>query len=181
MSRRRKEWSPLVATACSEGYADSARLLIEHGADLKKRRTAWPSMPQQEMATPTSSKPCLPRDSPRTKTSWDSVLISAYAHPEAMKELLAAGADLNAKCKCAGGRTTLMISGLNGCPKAVDFLLASGADVNAKDDNGHTALDLMLADTRPEWLPRNSFEKNQLLGIVDTLRKAGAKESGIVR
>ena len=31
----RKEWSPLIA-ACSGGYAESARLLIENGADLKR-------------------------------------------------------------------------------------------------------------------------------------------------
>jgi hypothetical protein len=35
------------------------------------------------------------------------------------------------------------------------------------------------ADTRTEWMPRSSVEKARLLGIVDVLRKSGAKESGL--
>ena len=72
-----------------------------------------------------------------------------------------------------------MVSAINSCPDTVTLLIAAGADVNEKDDNGHTVLDLMLADTRTEWMPRSPFEKDQLLSIIDTLRKAGAKESGL--
>jgi ankyrin repeat protein len=173
----RQDWSPLIA-ACSGGYAESARLLIEHGASLKRDGlTALDAAASNGQADAINA--LLEKGLSVDKKVLGECLSSAYSHPQAMKTLISAGADLNAKCTCPGGRTALMISAINGCPETVDLLIGAGADVNAKDDNGHTALDLMLADTRTEWMPRSSVEKARLLGIADVLRKSGAKESGL--
>jgi len=173
----RKEWSPLIA-ACSAGYAESARLLIEHGADLKRDGLlALDDAARNGQADAIDT--LLSKGLSVDKKFLGECLSSACSNPQAMKRLISAGADPNAKCGCPGGRTALMVSALNGYPESVTLLIAAGADLNAKDDNGHTVLDLMLADTRSEWMPHTSFEKAQLLGVVDALRKTGAKESGL--
>jgi ankyrin repeat protein len=173
----RQDWSPLVA-ACTGGYAESAGLLIEHGANLKRD-----GLIALDAAATTGQagaiKTLLSEGLNVDKKALGECLSSAYAHSQAMKELISAGADLNTKCTCPGGRTALMISAINGCPETVDLLIGAGADLNAKDDNGHTVLDLMLANTRTEWMPRTSIEKATLLSIVDVLRKSGAKETGL--
>jgi len=173
----RKEWSPLIA-ACSGGYAESARLLIEHGADLKRDGLlALDDAARNGHADAIDL--LLSKKISVDKKFLGECLSSACSNPQAMERLISAGADPSAKCGCPGGRTALMVSAINGYPESVALLIAAGADLNAKDDNGHTVLDLMLADTRSEWMPRTSLERAQLLGIVDTLRKAGAKESGL--
>lgn len=173
----RKEWSPLIA-ACSAGYAESARLLIDHGADLKRDGlSALDGAARNGQADAIDT--LLSKGLSVDKKFLGECLSSACSSPRAMKRLISAGADPNAKCGCPGGRTALMVSALNGYPESVALLIAADADLNSKDNNGHTVLDLMLADTRSEWIPRTSFEKAQLLGIIDSLRKAGAKESGL--
>ena len=61
-----------------------------------------------------------------------------YDSLEAMKVLIAAGADVNAKDKY--GITTLMHVAENGLLDEVKLLIDAGADVNAKDEWGQTAL-----------------------------------------
>lgn len=61
-----------------------------------------------------------------------------------VKELLAKGADVNAKDNMFG-RTALMWASENGHLELVQALLAKGADVNAKDNKGETALSLVKA------------------------------------
>lgn len=173
----RKDWSPLIA-ACTDGNAESARLLIEHGADLKRDGLlALDGAARHGSAEAIDA--LLSKKISVDKKFLGECLSTAYSSPHAMKVLIAAGADPNAKCSCPGGRTALMVSAINGYPESVALLIASGVDLNAKDDNGHTVLDLMLADTRSDWMPRSSSEKARLLGIIDTLRKAGAKETGL--
>jgi ankyrin repeat protein len=57
---------------------------------------------------------------------------------EAVKEFLAAGADVNAKDD--GELTPLHLAALEGQKEIVELLISSDADVNAKDDNGWTSL-----------------------------------------
>ncbi|MDP7135553.1 MAG: ankyrin repeat domain-containing protein, partial [Planctomycetota bacterium] len=59
---------------------------------------------------------------------------------EAVKQAIAAGADVNAKAK--GGSTPLHAATDKGHKEIAEILIANGADVNAKDDNsGSTPLD----------------------------------------
>lgn len=179
----RKEWSPSVMSpliaASYGGYPETVRILIEHGADLKRD-----GLIALDAAARTGSTEAidmlLSKGVKADKKTLGECLSSAYPHPQAIKKFISLGVDLNAKCTCAGGRTALMIAAINGCPESVNVLIGAGADLNAKDDKGHTVLDLILAETRSEdWLPRNSVKKARILGIVDTLRKAGGKESGL--
>jgi len=57
---------------------------------------------------------------------------------EAVKRLLAKGADVNAKDNW--GITALMWTAWPGHTEIVNLLISKGADVNAKDKNGRTAL-----------------------------------------
>jgi len=57
---------------------------------------------------------------------------------EAVKEFLAAGADVNAKDD--GESTPLHLAALEGQKEIVELLISSDADVNAKDDDGETPL-----------------------------------------
>jgi ankyrin repeat protein len=170
-----KERSPLIA-ACSEGYAETARLLIEHGADLNRDGLDALNSAARNGKTDVLDV-LLSKGISVDKKLLGECLSDAYPYPQALQRLIAAGADPNAKCGCPGGRTALMIAALNDCSDSVAVLIAAGADLNARDDNGYTVLDLTLADTTSDWLL--PFERDQTLGIVDILRKAGAKQSGL--
>ena len=88
---------------------------------------------------------------------------------KAVKQHLAAGADVNAKSKF--GRTPLHHAAYFGHKEVAELLIAEGADVNAKDDDGATPLDLAARES-----PRNSPEvKAAKKEIADLLRKHGGK------
>jgi hypothetical protein len=72
----------------------------------------------------------------------------------AVKQHLAAGADVNAKDE--DGRTPLL-NALSGPKEIIELLIAKGADVNAQDDVGFTPLDRVVGE------------------IADLLRKHGGK------
>ncbi|SVB42862.1 uncharacterized protein METZ01_LOCUS195716 [marine metagenome] len=58
---------------------------------------------------------------------------------EAVKQYLAAGADVNAKNE--NRLTPLHLAGFKGHKEIAELLIAKGADVNAKDEGGYTPLD----------------------------------------
>ena len=78
---------------------------------------------------------------------------------EAVKQHLAAGADVNAK-NIFGG-TLLHIAALNGFKEFTELLIAKGGDVNAKDRFGKTPLDSSSLSKQTE--------------VADLLRKHGGK------
>ncbi len=75
---------------------------------------------------------------------------------EAVKQHLAAGADVNAKARDA--TTPLHLAALKGQKEIAELLIAEDANVNAKDDDGTTPLD--MADDKE---------------TADLLRKHGGK------
>ena len=66
---------------------------------------------------------------------------------EAVKQHLAAGADVNAK---GAGRTALGWAAQGGHKEIAELLVAAGADVNAKDKIGGTSLHLAAANGHKE-------------------------------
>ena len=66
---------------------------------------------------------------------------------EAVKEFLAADADVNAK---RYGWTPLCEAAINGHKEIAELLIANGADVNAKDDRGWTPLHLAASGGHKE-------------------------------
>jgi cytohesin len=69
-------------------------------------------------------------------------------HIEAVKQHLAAGADVNAKLD--RGYTALQFAAGRGHKEIAELLIAEGADVNAKDDDGDTPLDQAILDKQTE-------------------------------
>ena len=90
----------------------------------------------------------------------DRALLDAVkgGNIEAVKQHLAAGADVNAKDD--DGRTTLLHAAYQGNNEIAELLLANGADVNAKNDVGDTPLDY--------WAEMNTEGET-----ADLLRKHG--------
>ena len=78
----------------------------------------------------------------------------------AVKALLAAGADVNAKHN--NGGTPLHWAASDGHKELAELLLAKGANINAKDNEGRTALSLA--------------QRGGHTAVVQLLKKAGAKE-----
>ena len=71
---------------------------------------------------------------------------AAFGNIEAVKQHLAADANVNAKDRM--GWTPLCEAAINGHKEIAELLLANGADVNVKDDRGMTPLDLAIG--RPQ-------------------------------
>ena len=86
---------------------------------------------------------------------------TAQGHPEMMKALIAAGADVNARSAVVtwerqrteeprdkwlppGGFTPLLFAAREGCVECAKVLFASGAEINSVDPDQHTALIIAL-------------------------------------
>jgi TonB family protein len=79
----------------------------------------------------------------RASLHGDTALMMAAYHGLLNKELLAAGANINA---CNGdGVTTLMLLAQGGRPDELANAIAAGADATAHDLAGHNALDYLIA------------------------------------
>ena len=99
-----------------------------------------------------------------TNPEADRALFDAavFGNIEAVKQHLAAGADVNAKVDQFGS-TSLHFAAGSGHKEIVELLIAKGADVNARMKDGKTPLDsaIMIMHKHPE--------------IADLLRKHGGK------
>ena len=72
---------------------------------------------------------------------------AGFGNIEAVKQHLAAGADVNAKNEAKGGWTPLHFAAGNGHKEVAELLIASGADVNAKARKRRTPLDWAEGET----------------------------------
>jgi len=88
--------------------------------------------------------------------------LAAKNRTEAVKTLITAGADVNARNN--NGETPLHCAVYEGSHKkeAIKILIAAGADVNMKGNDGITPLQMAIKEDNPE--------------IAEILREAGAKE-----
>ena len=94
------------------------------------------------------------------------MLESGHGHTEVVEQLLAKGADVNAKRN--DGVTALIMASQQGHTEVVKQLLAKkGVDVNGKANNGATALSLA--------------RQNQRMDIVTILIAAGAKDNAMLQ
>ena len=90
------------------------------------------------------------------------VLAAFHGNLQSLKQLLGAGADVNAVD--AKGNSALMEASAQGHAATVAFLLTAGADVNLKSKAGVTALKrAMLGGQQP---------------VIDMLEEAGGTEEG---
>jgi len=123
----------------------------------------------QQSAPPTEVKPVAEAASPEPpKGKAPDISIREAVKTgniEAVKQHIAAGADVNAKGKY--GRTPLHYAASRGLKKIIELLIARGADVNTKievgDYKGQTPLDGAIQWNRTE--------------TADLLRKHGGKIS----
>jgi ankyrin repeat protein len=95
---------------------------------------------------------------------FDTIGISGGANEQAMRVLLEAGADINAKTsgqifgKPMGGKTPVMTAADLGRFDIVYELLERGADYKVKDDNGYDLAD-RVASMRDAFVPRSDSAK----------------------
>jgi ankyrin repeat protein len=139
---------------------DAMRLLVERGAEVKKRGVLGLTFLMQRSGG-------LPKEEgehdgevsrlvkflldlgadPNGKDphGWTPLLAAAYGpYPSAIRLLLDRGAAINAKCDCPntgyGGSTALMLAAQRDGLASVVALLGKGADVSQRNDKGETAL-----------------------------------------
>jgi ankyrin repeat protein len=156
--------TPLLLAAL-QGHKEVAELLIAKGADVNAKVASGPKQGltpldaanetnHPEIAdllrkhggkTGEESKPVEPiaeATKPTTPTKAPDVSIHTAAtlgNIETVKQLIANGADVNAKGGVTGG-TPLLIAVTLGHKEIAEQLIANGADVNAKDPRGTTPL-----------------------------------------
>jgi uncharacterized protein len=97
----------------------------------------------------------------RTNGQTPLTLAATQCHALVVRDLLAHGAEVNARSKTMAGATALILAADCGNLPMAQALLAKGADVNLRDNLRRTALDLA--------------EKNQQGPMIELLEKAGAK------
>lgn len=88
---------------------------------------------------------------------------------DAVKMLVAAGADLNARG--ADNETALMGAAYRGWTQLAEVLVGMGADLDATDKDGMTAVDYAMGRYRPRFLENKAVPYPQ---TAEALRKLGA-------
>jgi ankyrin repeat protein len=130
-------WTPLHFAAGVGGHKEIAELLITNGADVNAK--------DKDGRTPLDgalgeTADLIRKHGGKNGTEDYSIhLAAARGNIEAVKQHLAAGADVNAMSG-ADGRTPLNIAATHGHKEIAELLIAEGADVNATDENGWTPL-----------------------------------------
>ena len=139
--------------ANDEGEKEMADLLRKHGG-----KTAEELKGGGPVAEASQPKP------PTAKTPDASLREAAmFGKIEAVKQHIAAGADVNAKDEW--GTTPLHSAASEGHKEVVELLIEKGADVNAKDVDGDTPLDWATHPSNP----------NASAELANLLRKHGGK------
>jgi uncharacterized protein len=129
------EGETALHTCAHTGNVDAAKVLLAHGASINAG-DSWRG---------------------QTPLMW----AAAQKHPQMIKVLVEAGADVNARSTIIawerqrtseprdkwlppGGLTAMLFAAREGCVDCVKVLASSGADVNAIDPDSHTPLVLAL-------------------------------------
>lgn len=105
----------LLMLACSNGHKDTARLLLEQGAD--------PNLPNDQLQTPLTS----------AVYQGDMDIVDL---------LLASGAVVDHRP--TGAKTPLMVAAMFNRVDMIERLLETGADKSLEDGDGQSALDLAM-------------------------------------
>jgi ankyrin repeat protein len=113
------------------GLTDMAELLLAHGADINAVKNAG------EESEAAAKQEREPRDRAESLGTSSPLLFSART-PEAAQQLLAQGADIDARDQM--GRTPLHVAAANGEVELVKFLLNQGARVDAQERANDTPL-----------------------------------------
>jgi uncharacterized protein len=100
-----------------------------------------------------------------TRTADNALDAARDGRVEDLRQLLAAGADVNAID--ARGKTALMVASCRGHTEIVTALIAAGAEVNARDSDSNTAL--IYAAYFSQLAPTSRW-----VAIVQALIAAGA-------
>lgn len=128
--------------ACVGGHQEIIRVVLAAGADV---------------ATKQDSDRCHtctvrdPYDVVRPNNEWTLLHVaSRYGRPEAVRELLASGAEVDAKNKC--GSTPLHYASAHGHPYVVRELILGGACRSSLDNEGRTPKELAKTEEIADML-----------------------------
>ena len=161
-----------IHNAVSSGYKEIVQLLVDEGADVNAKE--WRGKTPLDMATPLGRQDLL-------KYQEIAELLRKYGGKygtlhsaatggdiEEVKELLAAGSDVNVVD--GAGYSPLHYAIKSNRPEVVELLIVNGADVNETVNTGETPLEIVRIF---EW---DSLEiKAAKKEIADLLRKHGGK------
>jgi ankyrin repeat protein len=137
--------TPIILATKSK-QAEAVRLLIGKGADVNVASTSFNTV----------------RHGPVAMIKLTPLHRAAAFGPEEMvRDLLKAGADVNARDSRALTPLIFAVATEYAAPRIVQALLQAGADVNVRDNAGETALD---------WAEKFGYPE-----VIAALNKAGAK------
>ncbi len=137
-----------VILATKSKQADAVRLLIQKGVDVNVATTSYNKVRNGPIA--------MIKLTPLHRAA-------AFGPVEMVRDLLKAGADVNAR-ECRGLTPLIFAVATEfAAPEIVQTLLKAGADVNARDSSGESALD---------WAEKFGYPD-----VIGALKKAGAKQS----
>ena len=140
-------WTALMH-ACQGGHVDTARLLIDSGADVNAKRTSdglTALMAACQGGHVDTARLLIDSgadvNAKKTSDGWTALMDACFGgHVDTARLLIDSGADLNAK-RTSDGQTALMLACIGGHVDTARLLIDSGADVNAKrTSDGWTAL-----------------------------------------
>ncbi len=132
-----KTGATTVILAAESGNVAALELLIKKGVDVNAK--TGPGFNEFQFGTVTAVRQEMQELRAEANVGFTALMVAAEGENiEAVKLLLAKGADVNAKT--GGGVTALHLAANNGNLEIVQLLLDRGASVNDKDPEGNTPL-----------------------------------------
>lgn len=171
------EQSPLMFAAAF-GRASIVKLLIERGAELNAVSKVSEVMPREARRTEGGAPGRRGRGMPDRMGGMTALHLAAReGHLEAVRELVAAGADIN-KPNAADRMSILTTAIINGKLDVAMFLLEKGADPNIANQFGIAPLwatvDAQWAERTWYPAPSLSEQKTNHLDLLKALLERGA-------